>query len=605
MSLEDIREKKHNKWVYVVIGLLLLGMAGFGTSQFGLGGGQTSQTLLETGNTEISMTEYNNMLRYVQQNNPDISAEKAQVLAIGALKQRVAIADYISRYPLAASNEQIDNIIRKNPSFFDNGQFSEAAFRRVISIPPENYRQDVSKDLAMQEFQSLIAETSVVSQVELKPYLDIQNLSRDMVVVKIAKDKFSATANDAEIKAYYNTHKATFMTDEQVDIKYIDYNPSNIASKIVVTKAEMAKSLAPPRAAHYYLFTNEAKAKAAYTQLQSGKAITDIKTTMANAIEDSGELTELTATASKDSPLPQQAIDQIFTLENIGDITKPVTVDGGVYLFELTKKLQANTSELIRLAAKQKLQKEKAAPQITQLSEKLNQAVFESSAPSLNNIAEATGLKAVESGLISVNNPQGILTLPELAQAISKSDKTIGKFQEPVTIGDRVIIYQLETLKLPEQKPLASVKSQVSQLVIREKINQQMADTVKQLITKANEDELANIAKTTGYPTQDYPNFNVKKVSLDSKGLLGPMMSLLIAREPLKLKQALEIKSPVGDTYIYETTAVRLLPSTQEARKALSVRLSRQVGEMELSNFIQSVTLHTKIKDHSSLLLTQ
>ncbi|PID66226.1 MAG: hypothetical protein CR975_03900 [Gammaproteobacteria bacterium] len=605
MSLEDIREKKHSKGVYIVIGLLLVGMAGFGTSQFGLGGGSSRQALLTAGEAEISIREYENMLRYIQQNNPDMAADQARAIALSALKQRLALADYLDRYPLTVSNQQIDAVISSDPSFFENGKFSEEAFKKRVPVSPKDYRRSIAGNLSLQNFQSALAGTSIVSQAELQPSLLMQQLSRDISVAKIPANRFTATADAQDIEDYYNSHQDEFMTEEKYNIDYIDFNPKDIIKNTDVSAAELGEKLTPPRQATYYLFKDEKAAKKAFDDVANGKKMADLAPALGDAIEDSGGLGELKAVADADALLSQAAVDAIFALGQVGEVTAPITVDGGTYLFELTK-LDNKLSDAVKKQIKTTLQQQKAAPRVAELSEKLDNAVFDNASPSLESISEATQLPITQSGLITADNQQSILAVPEMLADVIDSDKVIGKLQEPVSIDDRVIIYRFSAVEKPRQKTLAEVKSDIEQLVIAEKIHRQMTAAANQLIEKTKKDGLAAAAAKDGYTVQTYANFNGR---VAKNGGLDPVAAQLIARQSPQIgkEKATTVTSPLGDSYVYVTDTVRLADGEDNAvlKQQLAAALAMEKGQTELNDFLLSITQRTKMTDRSAQLFQQ
>ncbi len=611
MSLEDIREKKHSKGVYIIIGLLLVGMAGFGTSQFGLGGGTSRQTLLSAGDAEVSVREYDNMLRYIQQSNPNLDENQSKAVAIASLKQRLALSDYLNKHPFAASNKQINSAINNNPTFFENGKFNEEVFKRKvkqIAGTAKNYRRSVSKDLSTQDFQLSIAGTGIVSGAEVEPYVAIQSLSRDISVAKIPASRFSATADEKEINDYYNAHKDNFMTEEKFDIEYIDFDPKNIAKAVEVSDEELAAKLAPPRQASYYLFADEATAKSAFDSVASGKKMAELAKTLGDKIEDKGDLGELSSVATADALIPQSAIDAIFALNKVGDVTAPMTVDGSVYLFELNKKITTELSDSAKAQAKLSLQLKKATPKITELNEKLNKAVFENTTPSLETINESTELPIKKTGLITANDKNTVIAEPEILAAVQQSKKVIGKLQEPVTIGDRVFLYRFTKIEKPQQKPLLEVKAEVEKLVIADKIKEQMQTVAKNLIEKTKQEGLTTAATAEGYTTQSYKNFTGK---VEKDGVLDPITAMIIAQQSPQLgkEKASEVTSPMGDAYVYVTDDVRLGntddESNDEMKFQIASALAMEVGKSELNDFLSSITQRAQIKDRSAELLQQ
>lgn len=603
MSLEDIREKKHGKGVYIIIGFLLVGMAGFGTSQFGTGSNAGNDAVLTAGDAEVSQTEYQNTLRSVQQRSPQISAEDAQKLTLAALQQRVALLHYINQYPLAASNQQMDRLISNNPNFFDNGQFSDEAFRRVTRVAPAVYRNSLSKDIAIQSLQQTIADTGIISQAEVQPYMQMSQLNRDILVAKIPHSQFTNTANSDEIQAYYDAHKDQYMTDEKISIEYIDLNPQDIAATTAVSEAEIVAVAQPARKAKYYVFSDKATAQAAYDKYQAGADISTLQKELAGNIEDSGDLGEISVIADADTLIPQNAVDAIYSLDTVGDLTPPMIIDETAYLFELSGKSDATVSDSEKAQAKAQLQAQKAAPQIAKLHETLNTAVFDTQSPTMDSIATATGLKITQEKQLSSNQKQGILAVPELLAAIQASDKSINTLQEPITIGERVIIYRLTGLDVPQQKPLEEVTTQIEQAVIANKTSEQLTSATEQLVEQAKKEGLAHAAATAHYATQSIHTFTGK---VDDEDLLDPIAAMMIMRQLPKLgdANATAINSPIGDAYVYVTTDIRLGEVRADAPDGETVAnaLSGQIGQLELSRFLQSITEHSNIRVNAAML---
>lgn len=606
MSLEDVREKKNSIGLYVVIGLLLIGMAGFGTQQFGTGGGGSSAAALSLGDSEVTQQRFNDALRDNRQNYPDVDNATIEEVTLSQLRQGLALDNYLQKYPLVASNRIIDNDIRNNPGFYENGQFSEAVFRKAIRVEPQIYRQAISNHLAQQTFQRTLSETGVVSQAEVMPYFELQNLSRDILVAKLARSAFPNTANESEIQAFYDDNKADYQTEEQISFDYIELNPEQIVADTAVSDAEIMTE-AQTRQVNYYAFTDEQSAGEVYNKVNTGNEAKAVLTAAADRIEDQGELDNIAAVVNEESLISQAAVDAIFDLQSVGQLTAPITVDGTVYVFELTGEPKTEMTETEKRTAKTMLQEKKALPKITVLSEKLNQAVFEQQSPSLENISQATGLPVQQNNLQAINSGEGILAVKELAESIKNSDKTTGKLQDPVTVGERVIIYRLTEVKAPQQKPLDDVKSEVETAVIAKKTDEQLTQATEQLLEQAKTSGFEAAAKAADYPTQSYAEF---KGQVEEGGVLDPIGALFIMQQTPQPgdDNAQHVKSVTGDVYVYVNTDVRLGASNGESdmddemKNRLTESLSERLGQMEFSQFLQSITSRADIKMRTGLL---
>ncbi len=604
MSLEDVREQKKSKGLYVVIGLLLVGMAGFGTSQFGFGSGGGNPAALKLGDSEISSRAFQSALNANRKRYSELAPAMVEDLTLSQLRQSLALTEYLKVYPLVASNPSIDNMIRNNPNFFDNGKFSEERFHRLVTVDAETYRESLSQGLAIQMFQNVLTASSVISAVEIAPFTQWKDLSRDILVAKIPQERFAEqTADDSEIQAFYDQHKADFMTDEHVNIDYVELDPEAYFAKVAVSDAEILAAAQPSRTVNYYLFKDVASAEKAQASLASGKDMASVKVEFADVIDDSDELPNLSARADADSPIPQSALDSIFALTAKGATTAPIEIDGSTYLFELVSEPKSDLSEADKAKAKLALQKRKAAPELAALSEKLSKAFYDSKTPDLLTISETTALPIQHSGMLALHAGEGVLAVQELVSAIDSGDKTIGKLQDPIIMGEHIIIYRLSEVKAPQQQPLAEVKDAVKAALIAEKTDKQIKKAVDELIAASKTEGLAAAAAANNYPTQSYKDF---KGQVPDGGVLDAIAGLLIMQQAPQVgdKQARELTSMTGEVYVYVDTAVRLGEgNTDEAtQKRLAATLAMGVGQLEVDTFMRSITARADIKMRSGLL---
>ncbi len=593
MSLEDIREQKKSKGLYIVIGLLLVGMAGFG-SQFS-GFTNTDPAALKLGDIEVSNSNFTDALNRNRQRYPEAKESIIRDVTLAQLRQSMALEQYLTTYALAASNASIDEAIRTNTNFFENGKFSKEVFKRYIRVEPQVYRNSLSKTISQQLFQNVFGSTAVVSDAEITPLIEANTLSRDILVAKVARDAFKNTADDKDIQSYYDEHKDEYMTDEEVNVEYIELNPDEIAASITVSDSDILVA-AQPRNVKYYAFKNADDANSVRGDLRNAPA---------DKIDDSGELSNLNATATADSPIPQAAIDAIFALAKKGDVTEVIDVGGTPHLFELTSEPKKALSDDEKVLAKAKLQKAQAAPKIAALNEQLNKAVFDTQSPDLATIAKDTGLKIKQTGLVSLFSGKDVLGVSDLVKAIQAGDKTLSKLQEPVTVGERIIIYRLTEVKAPKQKALADVKEAVKQAVITNKTNTQMKAAVDKLIADAKKDGLQAVADKAKYPTQAYDNFTGQ---VDEKGVLDPVSALFITQQPPVLgdENMKQIQSMAGDVFVYTNTAVRMGDTKNtldaKAKAQISQQLMMGVAQLELGEFMRSISARADIQMRTGLL---
>ncbi|MPV86501.1 SurA N-terminal domain-containing protein [Ostreibacterium oceani] len=607
MALEEIRQNKSGKGVYVVIGLLLLGMIGFGTSEFGLNRETRQTEIFEAGKAKITEAEYRNRLSRVQASNPDMPLAQTQQLVLDSLRRQVALEDFINQYPVLPDAATIDNAIVNNPSFQLGGEFNQEAMNRVVQgqfrMQLSEYRQSLAKEMGLDIIQRTIINSSIVSDVEVAPFLLLNNVSRDVRIAKIAASTVSNTASTDEIAAYYEENKGDFLSDEQVAFTYVELNPADIESTITVTDEEIATANAPIRSANYYLFSDEASAQSAYDKLVAGEPIDAVKQAAGATLEDSGDLGAINPEVGADDIVPQAIADALYAINATGQFSAPVVTELGVYLVELTDMSDSQPLDAVRDELIATLRAAKAEPKIREINDKLNTAVFEAATPTVAAIAEATGLAQQTQSLTALTSNQGILATPELVQSIQDSNRNTNELQEPVVIGDRVIVYQLTDVIAPEQLALDEVRDQIEQQIIADKNKAELQSMAEALVESAKTDGLETAAKASDYPVKLIENFDAQ---MSEDDFVDVIAKFLIAQQPPLLgnEYAELVDSPTGDFYVYVNEEVRFDETADDQqRETLKANLAQQLGASQLSSFANAITERANIKDRSARVL--
>ena len=75
----------------------------------------------------------------------------------------------------------------------------------------------------------------------MKEYRALTRQQREIAWLTLSAAKYaaSATPDDAAVKAYYEAHKADYMTPETVDLRYVELSLEKLASKVSVDDAQL------------------------------------------------------------------------------------------------------------------------------------------------------------------------------------------------------------------------------------------------------------------------------------------------------------------------------------------------------------------------------
>ena len=148
--------------VWIIVGLLIVGLAGFGTGQFG----GTIRTVGAVGDAEISTDEYYQALqgelgRLSQQSGRTVTLAEARQLGVeqqvlGRLLRTAAMDDEAARIGISAGDETVADQLRAMPAFQGNDGFDREAYAFALR----------NSGLNEQEFESEIRRTQARSLLQ-------------------------------------------------------------------------------------------------------------------------------------------------------------------------------------------------------------------------------------------------------------------------------------------------------------------------------------------------------------------------------------------------------------------------------------------------------
>ena len=93
----------------------------------------------------------------------------------------------------------------------------------------------------LRQLDSALQCSSFATPTELKQIRALTKQQRELAWLTLSAAKYaaSATPDDAALKAYYDAHKAAYMTPETVDLRYVEISLAQLASKVSVDDAQL------------------------------------------------------------------------------------------------------------------------------------------------------------------------------------------------------------------------------------------------------------------------------------------------------------------------------------------------------------------------------
>ncbi len=192
----------------------------------------------------------------LQQQMPQGGANMSMLLPFFAqraaeqLITREALISEATRIGLRVSPEEIKDELqhgRYAATFFPNGNFiGQQEYEDMLQraqLTPATFEDTVGKDILLTKLQALVSGTAGVTDSEIHEQFIKQNskVKFDYAVLKEDDIKKGLHPTEAELKAYYESHKATYANSvpEKRKVKYAVIDTAKLEAGVQVTQSDL------------------------------------------------------------------------------------------------------------------------------------------------------------------------------------------------------------------------------------------------------------------------------------------------------------------------------------------------------------------------------
>ncbi len=353
------KKKASNIVVWIILVLLIIGLAGFGATNFG----GNIRSIGSVGDTEIEVNRYarelEQELRSLQaQTGQNITLAQAQSIGVDrAVLQRLvaaaALENETRRLGISVGDAEVQRQVLATPAFQGlNGSFDREAYEFTLDragLTPSRFEEDVRMDVARNILQAGITGGVAAPAGFADTLVAYVGEQRDFSWTKLDRSALTAALpepSDQDLQAYYAARPDEFALPEARDITYVWLSPDRVVDEVEVDDAALQSAyderaeqynLPERRLAERLVFGNEADAAAALS------AINDGSKTFEELVNERGlTLPDVDmGDVSRDDLGP--AADAVFGLDGPG-IAGPVQTDLGPALFRVNAILPAQVT---------------------------------------------------------------------------------------------------------------------------------------------------------------------------------------------------------------------------------------------------------------------
>ena len=280
--------------VWVIMGLVVVGLVGFGSFNFGGGG----QSVGKVGETPISTNRYfrevNAQLDAIEQQfGQRLPFAQAQAFgvdqqALAIVLSQVAMENETARLGISVGDEELAGRIRDIPSFSGvDGTFDRDAYDFVLEqsgLTASEFEESLRSEVARTILQGAVANGVAVQPVYVTTLYGWARESRDVTWAALDDSVLDTPVGDpeeAQLTEYYEANPNAFTLPETRKITYGWLRPEDLAGEVEVSEdalrtayGERTADFNQPerRLVERLIYPDAAAAEDAATRLEAGTA---------------------------------------------------------------------------------------------------------------------------------------------------------------------------------------------------------------------------------------------------------------------------------------------------------------------------------------------
>ncbi len=509
--MKNLRTHGKSTIVWVLMGLMVLGLGGFGVTSFS--GGSTS--IGSVGDTTITADDYaralrNQMNAYQQQTGQPMSMAQAQAMGLpqavqSQLVTAAALEEQARRIGVAVGDEKVRQTILEAPAFRGpTGSFDRAAYAEVLrreNLSEAEFEREVRTDEARLLIQRAVAGGVSAPEAAVETTAKWILERRDVAWRELTADMLPAPVAEPDeetLKAWHSANADRFTAPELRKITYVWLTPEILAPEVQLDDAALRAAYdanideyqrPERRLVSRLVFPSAEEAQAAKAQIDAGTAPFESFVIERGLQPEDAELGEV---AQADLGAAGEAV---FALEQPG-VVGPLQTDLGPALFSVHAIL--NPVNIPFEEAQQDLRAEAALDRAARTIED-RMAEYEdllAGGATLEQVAEETELELGTIEWSAGATPEEGSIAGYQAFQDRAAEATEADFPELASLDDGgVFALRLDEIVPPTLRPFEEVRDEVE-------ADWRRAETHRQLLALAAEQRLT--AEAQGQPTPEW-----------------------------------------------------------------------------------------------------
>jgi len=570
----------------------------------------------EISSNEVRQAYQQQLAQYQRQSNGQIDDAQRNEIKRHVLDQYVNTEAVVTRADslgYRVSDQDLLAEMSKIPAFQVDGKFDKAHAMAVLRSQGRSIAEIEDlfrRDVKLRQLDEALTLSSFATPSEMKRLRALAEQERQVSWFTVAPAKYiaEATASDADLQAYYDAHKAQYMTPETVDLHYVELSMAQLESKVTVDDAQLKAYYDDQKTKTPERFTQPEQRRVRHILLQVSDPKDDatVKAKAESILKRAQNGEDFSALAKEFSQDPGSAqqggdlgwserkafvgpfADAAFGMKE-GEITGPVKTQFGYHILKLDGIQPTNikTFEQAKADLETEYRRSEAERMFNSAQDELADAALQNTTD-IDVVARKAGLTVRDIPVFSRTDGGGELGKPApVLEAAFSQDVLDGRLSPIVEIEKgRGLVLRATDHKVPQQKPLDAVRTEIV-AAWKEQRGTELAaaaanDAVKRLTAGEAWEAVAKSLGATPQPPK-FVERSDQAVPLEIRR--GAFEAPKPEAKPLYQRLAMT----GGDSAVLELIAVREKPDADP--RQIDTQLRRQLTQQSASSESQSYAL--------------
>ncbi len=439
---------------------------------------------------------------------PEAFKKQQQEAVLQQLIRMQLLQDRADSQGFRISDADIAETIYSLDALKVDGQFSRDRYAAALlqqGMNEAQFEAQLRAEMATRQLQNGVMGTAFLTAKELQRAQSLLGEQRDIDFVVVPAKAYVAAVkiSDSDVAQWYEAHKAEYLTNETVDLQYVELKLADSAAEVTVDDAALRAhyeqikdrfTSTERRRGHHILITTDKGMDDAAAKKQAEELLAKLR---AGAEFDAlaKQYSKDSGTASKGGDLGWATKgmfvgpfeDALFGM-NVGELRGPVKTEFGYHVLRLDEVEggSGKSFDEVRAEVEADFKTDRARSLFYEKTQKLADEAF-AKLTELDSVAKdfATTVKSIP-GFTRQGGGEFASDAQVIEAAFSEAVLEKGENSPLVTLGeDRAVVLRVAGRKMPEQKPIASVRDEIvaklTEQAAKAAAAQQAGDALKQL----------------------------------------------------------------------------------------------------------------------------